>query len=317
MNPTMNAAVPAASAAQSPTIYEGSIEKLKKPKLQALCEALSILPKDIKGKTKDKLVGLVNTTLEAYPSYEDDAAFAALYKYRWDHSGKGKKTKKTISFIANLELHQQKITTDPVGSLHPLTGAQRDESTILGNEKKPEYKPPSASASSVLTTSSFPEEPIVPVVPAARKLDEPLVVNTDEEDSSDEGQDSKLEGLVPNFALPKLTQVPTSVLVTFRHHTNKEHPAQAAMVKAVNVTKSETPGDTVKHDTALTELVPLALNMNSPMKGTKSFYCAMLAKILVGTADRAGHLLRPAVSGNPDEPRMPIGSIRKIRNTMK
>lgn len=144
-----------------PVVFTGSIDNTtKKPKLQAICEALQIDIRDEDNKlhNKNTLLGLAEERLFGETSFEDDPRFAELYEHRKAKKpAKGSKKKtsagKTAEDLAeqskgsqaltgyaqrrlsgcflpsskcslyrsaNLKLHQKKLTTDPQGAFAPL-----------------------------------------------------------------------------------------------------------------------------------------------------------------------------------------------------
>ncbi|KAJ7095028.1 hypothetical protein C8R44DRAFT_890156 [Mycena epipterygia] len=240
-------------------VFTGSIENRKVDDLKVLCLALGLEKKDLAKKKKNDLVSLINTWLDTYPSLEDEEKFAPLFQFRRDHPAQQPRSSKKIAKLkktsaskaaedqeeksktskaltgATLNLFDQKVTTDPVGSVRPL-GSQ-------------------------------------PVKKEAGDEDD------EEEDNGKDDDEEKGSPLELDLRLPKTTQSSSSVTPQIRRI---QHALSAG---------------SVKHEVNLTELVPLAINTDTPMK-----------------ADRAGRVGRPGIypiTGNGPNI-MSIGSIGQL-----
>ncbi|KAJ7669639.1 hypothetical protein B0H17DRAFT_1209603 [Mycena rosella] len=276
------------------TVFTGAVDdKRLKNDLKAMAEALNL---DTKSKSKAVLARLISTLLfEDYPSHEEDPRFAELYKYRKSHPLKAPKESKTKKLSAskvaedlaeqskpakaitgaNLKLLDAKVTTDPPGSFGRLGLQVKTE----GLEKPSKgAKPQEDGGSSPLTTSSVLEHGKKEALPPVGAEGDKETEDSEEEESTSDAEEKTSSELA--IAGPK------SVLVKLYHPTRANQEPQQIYVPNISVVPNETGG--VK--TRLSQLIPAAIQSNSPMK-----------------SDVAGRFLRRAVGGGSGT--MQVGSV--------
>lgn len=120
------------------------------------------------------------------------------------------------------------------------------------------------------------------ILPSESSLSPSPPTEDEDDDEGKEENSNEDKEVIPD--LPKTSQVSVSgqklrtlfsffsdfrliVLVKFKHPTSEHMSPLDTYVQKVPVTKSETLGGTVQHQVKLTELLPLAINSHSPMKG--------------------------------------------------
>ncbi|KAJ7439303.1 hypothetical protein B0H11DRAFT_1934636 [Mycena galericulata] len=221
---------------------------------------------------------LHSTLFVEQPSWEEDPRFAPLYRFKPTAAGKKSKAtgknshSKAVEDLAeqgkpakaltgsNLKLHDHKVTVDPPASFGRLSMKMNAEHSDKGKTDDP-----MSPLTSETSTSPVPSD------------------QEDENEGSDGDEDKgdKFDGAGK--------VVKTQVVVNFRHPWD-QHPSRAVVVPDASVRMFKTPGGTPAQEVLLSQLVPAALQMNSPMKG-----------------ERGGRLARPGFI--PGHDTYPIGSV--------